>query len=308
MRVLGLVPSADSAAYSRRTRAVGRLGVDITTLSVPGAHVPGESTRSVGSYLRFYPRARGASFDGYDLVHANQGVVGPAAVAQPTLPVVLSLWGTDLFGGFGPVSRWCARRADAVVVMSREMERALDVDAHVVPHGVDLDQFRPRDRDTACRAVGWATDEHHVLFPYSPDRPVKDYPRAERVVSAADDRVDGRVRLHAVWGHPHGAVPRYMTAADSLLLTSTHEGSPNAVKEALACNLPVVSTDVGDVVERLASVEPSFVRTTDEGLVGALVETLERGDRSNGRETVRELDVDRTARRLLSVYDELVKA
>ena len=307
MQVLSLVPTAESAAYTRRTAGIRELGVDVTTLSVPGAHVPGETTRSVWSYLRYWPRVLCASFEGYDLVHANQGVVAPIALTQPTRPVVLSLWGTDLYGRLGPVSRWCARRADAVVVMSKRMNRALDVDAYVVPHGVDLATFRPQNHETACREMGWDPDSRHVLFPYSPERPVKKYSRAQRVVNMADEQVEDKVRLHAVWGRPHEEMPRIMAAVDTLLLTSTHEGSPNAVKEAMACNLPVVTTDVGDVRERLAGVQPSFVRTTDVGLASALVETLERGERSNGREAVRNLDTAETARRLRSVYEAVTK-
>lgn len=303
MRVLSLVPTAEAAPYVGQTAGMRELDVEVTTLSVPGAHVPGESTRSVGSYLRFYPRALRASLDGYDLVHANQGIVAPAALAQPTRPVVLTLWGTDLYGWLGPVSRWCARRADAVVVMSERMNLELDVDAHVIPHGVDLETFRPRDHETACCEVGWDPDERHVLFPYSPERTVKKHSRAERVVHMANEHLDDRVCLHSVSGRPHEEMPRFMAAADALLLTSTHEGSPNAVKEAMACNLPVITTDVGDVRERLASVDPSFVRTTDAGLASALVETLECGERSNGREAVRDLDVTGTARRLHSVYE-----
>jgi glycosyltransferase involved in cell wall biosynthesis len=100
-------------------------------------------------------------------------------------------------------------------------------------------------------------------------------------------------------------MPTYMNAADALLLTSNREGSPNAVKEALACNLPVVSTDVGDVRERLSGVSPSAVCTTDDGLTDALVDVLAQGARSNGRDIVREVSVSRTRDRLHAVYQQV---
>lgn len=267
-----------------------------------GDHRPGETSRSVFDYAGLYPQVLRASFDEYDLVHATQGVVAPLAIAQPNLPVVLSLWGTDLFGRLGPVSQWCAGRVSEVVVMSAEMARVLDVDSHVIPHGVDLDRFRPREQSTARNELGWAEDPAYILFPYSPDRSVKNYPLATRVVRAVRERVERPVQLETVSGIAHKKVATYMNAADALLLTSGHEGSPNTVKEALACNLPVVSTDVGDVRERVADVSPSSVCSTDEELVQSLVSVIREDTRSNGRDAVREMSENRMARRLKAVY------
>lgn len=305
MRVLNLVPSADSTAYRRQVRALRARGVDCTTLSVPGRHVPGERSRSPIDYLRHLGKALRAGGE-FDLVHANQGVVAPAALLLPDLPTVVSLWGTDLYGALGPVSRACARSADAVVVMSPAMAETLGTDCRVVPHGVETDRFRPRDRDAARAELGW-DDGHHVLFPYAPERPVKDFPRARRVVDVADGRLETDVVLHAVSGVPHAEMPTYFNAADALLVTSEHEGSPNAVKEALACALPVVSTPVGDVPERLDGVTPSATAATDSGLAAALVAVLARGERSNGRERVRDLRPARTARELAAIYREVAR-
>jgi glycosyltransferase involved in cell wall biosynthesis len=94
-----------------------------------------------------------------------------------------------------------------------------------------------------------------------------------------------------------------MSAADCLLLTSSVEGSPNVVKEALACDLPVVSTDVGDVAELLAGVAPSAVCPPDASLLArALLECVDPPRRSNGREVSAALDEEEIASRLLAVY------
>ncbi|QKY21940.1 glycosyltransferase (plasmid) [Halolamina sp. CBA1230] len=304
MRVLQLVPSADSTAYRGQVRALRAHGVDCATLAVPGDHVPGERSRSPREYLRHLAsafRVRGE----FDVVHANQGVVAPTALALAGLPTVVSLWGSDLYGTLGPVSRACARLADGVVVMSTAMAAELGTDCRVIPHGVDTERFRPGNPQTARAELGW-DDGHHVLFPYARERTVKNYPRAERIVDAAADRLDADVSLHAVTGVPHERMPTYFVAADALLLPSDHEGSPNAVKEALACNLPVVSTPVGDVPERLDGVTPSETAATDTGLAAALADVLARGERSNGREQVRALTRDRTARELAAVYREVL--
>jgi len=303
VRVLNLVTNPRARFFVQQVRALGERGVDGATISVPGEYRGNGEGRSALDYARFYPRVLRASLGSFDLVHANSGLTAPHALAQPTRPVVLSLWGTDLLGEYGWVSRRCARHVDAVVVMSEAMADALDVPAHVIPHGVDLDRFRPAPAAEARDELGWDPDARHVLFPYPPDVPVKDYPRAERVVDAARGRLDGPVELHALGGIPHRKMPTFVNAADCLLVTSKREGSPNAVKEALACDLPVVATPVGDVPDRLDGVTPSTVAGDDAALAGGLADVLRDPTPSNGREAVESLDLDRMTARLASVYE-----
>lgn len=309
MRVLNLVTNDDAVFYKLQLEALARRGVAETTVGVPGNREVTDganSSRSVTDYLRYYPRVLRRAFDGYDLVHANYGLTAPAALAVPGLPVVVSLWGSDLYGDYETAVRWCAQRADAVVVMSEQMAASLDCETHVIPHGIDMDLFRPMPQGPARDAVGWEQDARHVLFPYAQGRPVKNYPRAKRVVDEAREHVDGDVVLQTLHGVDHDRMPLYFNASDALLLTSEREGSPNSVKEALACCLPVVSTDVGDVRERVRNVDPSHVAQTDDGLVDGLSDALARGPAENGRAAVRSLGVERMGDRLARVYDDVL--
>ncbi len=301
--MLSLVTTQNATFYAQQVESLERLGVDVETLPVAGDHHDGGRTRSPADYLRLARAVRDRPLECYDLVHANYGLTAPAALAQRDLPVVVSLWGSDLMGRFGPVSRACAHFADATIVMTPDMAAELDSEATVVPHGVDFETFRPMPRADAVDRVGWDADARHVLFPYPRERDVKNYPVAERVVDAADDRLDRRVVLHTGEGRiPHDEMPTYMNAADALILPSDREGSPNVVKEAMACNLPVVATPVGDVPERLDGVEPSPVRDSEDALADGLVDVLRRGERSNGRDAVRDLSLDAMAERILDVY------
>ena len=291
--------------YRRQVETLTDLGVSVTTLSLPGKYNDGENIRSktMLDYLRMFPRTFRHSFGSYDLLHANFGLVGPMALSQFRLPVVLSLWGTDVYGKYGWVGKLSARFADEVIVMSEGMADQLPVDAHVIPHGIDLDVFAPADQRAAQQQVGWDPDIEHVLFPYRPVREVKNYPLARRVVDAVDERLDAPVELQTVYGVPHEEMSVYMNAADALLLPSKWEGSPNSVKEAMACNLPVVTTDVGDVRERLAGVYPSAVCQSESELVAELAVVLEQGQRSNGREAAREVGLEAMGEKILSVYN-----
>ncbi|WP_255171685.1 glycosyltransferase [Natrononativus amylolyticus] len=301
MHVLTLTTNADAPFMTQQMAALERRGVTFSTLSVAG-EVDADTSRTASDYLRFFPDVLREARNGYDLIHAHYGLTAPMALAQVRTPVVLSLWGSDVHGPVERVSRVCAPLCDEVVVMSEEMRRLLGHDCEVIPDGVDLERFSPQPQSQAREAVGWTDDDYHVLFPYAPGREVKNYPRARRVVDVADGLLEKPVTLQTISGVDHGTVADYMNAADALLLTSHTEGSPNSVKEALACNLPVVATDVGDVRERLAGVEPSTVGRTDEELVDGLVNVLEMGRRSNGREAAREVSIDATADAMLEVY------
>jgi len=98
-----------------------------------------------------------------------------------------------------------------------------------------------------------------------------------------------------------------MNAADVMLLTSKHEGSPNTVKEAMACNIPVVSTPVGDVRERLAGVSPGGVGATESELVVLVEDVLSNPTRSNGREAVQEVSWDRIGDQIIDIYQSVLR-
>ncbi|KAB1189934.1 glycosyltransferase [Haloferax sp. MBLA0076] len=291
--------------FEQQVAALERHGVDCHVVTVPK---PPSGARSLRDYVRFYGRVLRESLDGpYDLVHANYGLTAPAAIAQPTRPIVLSLWGSDVWGKYGSVSDWCSREFDAVIVMSEQMADALDTKSVVIPHGIDMDLFEPLPQTEARAELGWDDQHHHVLFPYAPSREVKDYPRAVRIVETVQERLGNPVTLQTVSGEPHERIPVYMSAADAMLLTSRWEGSPNAVKEALACNLPVVSTDVGDVRSYLSERTGSYVATSDDELVMALCDILERDGRPNSREAMVEFGLDQMAENIVSVYEHVLE-
>ena len=307
MRVLSLVTNTRATFYRRQRATLRDRGVVVDTVGVPGRRsADGLVGRTPATYLRFYGQVLQSSLDDYDLVHASYGLTAPAALLQPTRPIVMTLWGSDLMGRYGPLSKLCARAADEVVVMSTEMAEALGQPCHVIPHGIDTERFQPAPKAESRAALGWDADGYQVLFPYGPERPIKDYPRAERVVDAAERRLDAPIELRSVTGVPHEEMPTVVNAADALLLTSEREGSPNSVKEALACNVPVVSTDVGDVSTMLRDVEPSAVGATDAELVDGLVEVLSTGGPSNGRTMVQHIRLENQVEQLHGVYRRAV--
>src|SRR6056297_3239949 len=147
MRVLQLVNTPRSF-FDKQVEVLESQGVDCTTLTVPGTHDT-STTRSPLDYLRYYPDVLREASNDHDVIHAHYGLLGPIALAQPSCPVVLHLWGSDLQEERSVVpqlSRLAARFSDAVIVPSREMADELSTPARLIPWGVDTELFRPIDR------------------------------------------------------------------------------------------------------------------------------------------------------------------
>ena len=301
MNVLQLV-TTESPFFTQQVRALEANGVSCTTISLSEK---GEGRRSKGEYLEFYGRILRESLGEYDVIHANYGLVGAFALAQPRRPVVLTLWGSEIMGHaewLDGVSARAARMSDAVVAPSRAVSEHLDVDHSLVPFPVDTDRFRPIPRDEARAELGWDPDERVALFPSAPSRGVKNYDLAERVV----ERVDGDVTLKAVYDAPYEDVPLYMNASDAVLVTSERESGPMVVKEAAACNVPVVATDVGFVEEVIGDVENSHVCDSEDALVRGLEAVLATDGRSDGRRHLEFEGVEQMGERLLGVYRDVL--
>jgi glycosyltransferase involved in cell wall biosynthesis len=208
------------------------------------------------------------------------------------------------------VNRYVARTVDAVIVKSAEMAEVVKpVKAHIIPNGVDLQTFRPLDPQEARTALGWAAGKRYILFPSRPADPNKGFPLARAAVAHASAQVDEPLELVALWGVAPDRVALFMNACDVMVLTSYHEGSPNVVKEAMACNLPIVSVPVGDVPERLAGIAGCRICPRDPAPLGAaLLHLLRDRPRTTGRCALQAMGLgqDAVARKILAIYEDVL--
>ncbi len=284
--------------------------------------------------VRAYVGTRDAVRDGIkaaqpDIVHTMYGgVMADLATREcGEVPAVVSFCGVDLLGaGYGSLSyrfrTWvgvkasnrAARRADAIVVKSRNLEQGLPrgIDHRfvwIIPNGVSLERFRPMDR-RACQAeLGWRNDAFHILFSTT-DR--SDAKKRLSLAEAAVDRLIGKglkVEIHGFRNLPHEKVPVWLNAADVTLMTSrSDEGSPNIIKEALACNRPVVSVDVGDVRERIEGISGCFLAdATPEDLAAKLVRVFDGPREVASRGRMEGLSLEGVARRLVELYESVIE-
>ena len=132
---------------------------------------------------------------------------------------------------------------------------------------------------------------------------MKNAPLAKEVVSLMQD---DNVELLELKGYSREEVTLLMCAADAFLMTSFTEGSPQVIKEAMACGCPIVSVDVGDVKERVDGVAGCYVANTREPkeLAELIRKALAFEGKTKGREKIimDGLDNRQVAKELLSIY------
>lgn len=286
------------------------LGVSYDVVHIEGRESRWNYWRAVGEVRRKVREGR------YDLIHAHFGLSGWVARCQFRVPVVISFLGDDVLGRFlrsGRLSLYgwflaqssfvLGRLVSAVIVKSEEMNARLGAKtARVIPSGVDLDLFRPLDAQEARRRLGLDLKKKFVLFPYDPAIENKRYDLIEAAVARARADVPELeiLQVHTV---PQTVMPIYMNAADVLALASHSEGSPNALKEAMATNLPVVTVSVGDAAALVDFTEGCHVVAREpEAIAAKLVEVCRRSQRTRGRDAMASLSMEKVARQILEVY------
>ena len=311
MRILfvtNMYPTAQTPGYGafvwQQAEQLRRFGHTVEVVNILGF-------RSRLNYLKgavdVFLRTRRTA---YDIVHAHYGLTALSAWCRRHAPLVMTLHGSDVLGNRleSLCSMAISRRADAVIVVSEEIRSR--VPGIVIPCGVDLNLFRPYNRDEARARLGWPMAKRMILFPFDPSRHVKRHDLAEAAVERL--REEGMAaELVTVFGVENREMPWYYSASDAMILCSDREGSPTSVKEALACDLPVVATDVGDVREILSGVAGTRLCAQDvREIARNLREMLDvpRNDRFERRAAMAKYDQARTVNKIVGVYEKVSAA
>lgn len=316
--VTNLWPTGKNPGYGSfvqsQMESLRPLGVEFDVVFVDGRE-------SRWNYLRAIREVRcRLRKERYDLIHAHFGLSGLVARFQLKVPLVVSFMGDDVLGqprldGRITVTGRCyqfssfalARIVSAVIVKTQEMKRKLRLNsAHVIPNGVDLDLFQPMNSREARRILGLDVAGKFVLFPYDPAEARKRFDVIEAAVARARAEIP-ELEILCVRDAPRSQMPLYMNAADVFVLASLFEGSPNAVKEAMAVNLPVITVDVGDAASLIGSTDGCYVVPREaEAIAAKIVEVCRRGARTSGRSSMERLSMDKVASQIVQVYDQVL--
>ena len=282
-------------------------GLDVLIYPIIGKGLLGylKNIRTLRQYLKEHKP---------DLVHAHYSFSGFVASLSTRLPVLVSLMGSDVHQSvfIRPLIRFCSRYLwKQTIVKSENMKVRLGLKhVQVIPNGVNLELFKPLDKSDCRKKLSWDQYEKHILFVSAcdPNRPEKNLSLAEETVRSCP-RLD--IKLHVISEVGQAEMPVYVNASDLLLLTSKWEGSPNTVKEAMACNVPVVSTRVGDVEHLFRHTSGYLLADHDaNSLKDSILAVLEQETQANGRDRIFELGLgsNQVASGLISLYQASLRS
>ncbi len=297
--------------------ALSEEGIEMSYFAVEG--------KGAMSYLRSVPLLRKRiEADPPDLIHAHYSLCGWVAVLAGTgKPIVLSLMGDDAYGDYIakdridwrsswlPVVTWMIQPfVDVLISKSANIARHVYRPriSHIIPNGVRLDQFRLYPG--GCREeLGLRPDKQYVLFLGDRNIPRKNFALADAAV-----RLLGRPDVELINPFPlsHGEVVKYLNSADVFVLCSFMEGSPNVVKEAMACNCPIVTTDVGDAAwvtgDTPGCVVSSFHAAEFAGALAQALDYAATNGRTEGRQRLIQLGLSASdvAQRICAIYAQLL--
>jgi len=301
--VTNFVPDASAPQRGRwvqdQVAEMRRLGATVEVFSFP---------RGRGNYLPATRRLRRLLRDErFDIVHAHYGLVGWCARLARARPLVVSFHGTDVrHPVVGPMSRRLCWRVDLVAAVSRALFATEDgrpglpavPGSAVLPCGPDLGRFRPQPRTEARRQLGLDAEGRYLLFPASPARPEKRHDRAAELARSCG------AELLSGGSIDPDEMPLWVNAANAVLVTSDYEGFGLACVEALACDVPVLSTPVGIARYALAGIDGVLCAPFDlERWTAAARPLLESADpRVDGAGRAASLSATRMAERTLVAY------
>lgn len=260
----------------------------------------------------------------FDLIHAHYGLSGLVALmGRKKHKLVVSFMGTDLLGAENKQgsltkeslviskinSSVACHYYDHCIVKSIEMNARLKSQKKsLIPNGVNLEIFKPQGKIETRKILGFDKSEKIVIFVSDPTRNEKNFSLAEEAISLTEI---SDIKLLTVFDQSQHELVNYYNACDLLILTSFHEGSPNVIKEAMACNTPIVATDVGDVKWVMEGVDGCRISSFDPHeyalCIKQVMDFTRINPKTNGRDRIIELGLDSEtiANRIINIYREV---
>lgn len=249
-----------------------------------------------------------------DLIHAHYGLTGFISLFQNSCPVICTFHGGDVFyhKWQNIISRFTAKHCTVNISVSDHIAKILNRNnTYTIPCGFDIDSFYPENKDIVREKLGLKKNLRYILFTSDPNRPAKNYSLFKKVIDILNIKYNNNIKELILKGLTKDQVRNYINASDILLFTSISEGSNITLKEALSCNTPVVSVDVGDNKDMLSQfsshLNTSYLPENIVKEVSFVLDNLNYFEHIDFRGKMYNYKLDNIARELLPVYHKFDK-
>ncbi|MBS4034561.1 MAG: glycosyltransferase family 4 protein [Ignavibacterium sp.] len=288
-----------SPFIKEQAEAVESLKIEINYFLIRG--------KGFSGYLKNLPGLKKKITDfNPDLIHAHYGLSGLLAALQRKIPVIITFHGSDAYLlKIKFLSKIAARLSKFNIYVSKKIMERIDKNNHnaIIPCGINLEIFQPIEMKIAREELYMEPNKKYILFASRFNNSVKNASLAFEALN----KLDGNTELLELKNRSREEVNMLLNACDLLLLTSFSEGSPQIIKEAMACNCPIVATDVGDIKDVIAGTEGCFITKFDPVDVAEKIKlALDFNKRTNGREQIRHFDNNLIAKEIVKCYQKFL--
>lgn len=237
-----------------------------------------------------------------DIIHAHYGLTGLISLFQNKCPVICTFHGSDVLyvKWQSLISRFVAKHCAASIAVSKKIAKILNTkNTYVIPCGVNQDFFKPENKTEVRKKLHLDINKKYILFPSDPKRKVKNYPLFYSVFNKLKKEYD--IEQLILKGLDRKGVKNFLNASDLVLLTSFSEGSNSVIKEALSCDVPVISVDVGDAKDIL---EKEYLAHPDIELIVTLAKRILSTNKSKFkfRSKIKFLDNKNISKIIINLY------
>jgi len=275
-------------------------GIDLEYFTVNGKGIKGylNSIKPLRKYLKT---------NKFDIIHAHYGLIGLLCLITFTkTPIVLSVMGDDAYGDFDIKGRRIKSSylgmfltqialifVKNIIVKSKNILKVIiyKKKSFIIANGVNFEIFKPSSTEL---------EKNKILFLADINVERKNYKLLHDAIQLMNESEVEYINPYPI---KHNEFPVYLNQSSVFVLTSYNEGSPNVIKEAMACNIPVVSTDVGDVKEVISNTEGCYITSFEpEDVADKISNALTFGKRTTGRKDIKHLEARVVARKIINIY------
>lgn len=255
-----------------------------------------------------------------DIIHAHYSFCGWLSVLSLVKkPIVISFMGSDIYGKVDKngkrdfksyintfISIFLQPFVDRIIVKSYKLNKFvfLKEKMFIIPNGVNFNKFRPLNRIEACKKLELNSNKKNILFlgnRLSHNKNFELLKKSLKYLSEKDyNLIDFEYPINK------DLIPIYMNASNVLVLCSYFEGSPNIIKEAMACNVPIVSVNVGDVSDVIKNTKGCYLVEYNEKEMAEAIKKSTNFKRTNGRDNIGHLEISKVALKIKAIYNNLI--